>query len=182
MVSGPLKNFTWSKWICAVEPTLQFKKAKAKFVKLRTNEGYGPQKIFDNNFKIPAVYEVAVQTPGSKKKYVTYFRMSKGGFTRSGLWATNILRHKKVREEVNGVLKQGCSIHLRRGLPKAKSLGKKRSQMMAANDYIRDNYDYAWKKYIWRRSDSGVSKFGLKHRHLEIKRKGKTFILSDSNL
>lgn len=182
MSAGPLKSITWSKWVCAVEPTMPKTKTKSKYVKLRTNQGYGPKAIFNNNFKVSAIYEVAVQLPDSRKKYVVYLRISKAGFSRSGLWATNILRHKKVRTEVNNVLKQGCTIYIRRGLPKAKTSVKKRSQTVAANDYIRDNYDYAWKKYIWRQTTDGMSKFGLKHRNLEIKRKGKCFTLSDSKL
>ncbi|XP_045166590.2 uncharacterized protein LOC123529987 [Mercenaria mercenaria] len=180
MNKDALKNLTWTKWICGVEPKMPTNKQKSKFEKLRTNQGYGPKSIFDGNYKLPAIYEFAVQIPGSRKKYVVYFRMSKGGFRRSGLWATNLLRHKKVRQEVNSVLNQGCSIYIRRGVPKAKATGKKRSQMQSANDYIRDNFDYAWKKYIWRRSEDAVSKFGLKHRLIKLTRKGNTFTISDN--
>lgn len=157
-------------------------KQKSKFVKIRTNHGYGPKTIFDNNFKVSSIYEVAVQTSGSRKKTVVYFRMSKGGFKRTGHWATNLMRHKKVRMEVNNVLDQGCSLYIRRGLPNAKTIIKKKSQMLDANTYIRDNYDYAWNTYIWRRSVDAVSPFGLKHRSLKISRKGKSITLSDSTI
>jgi hypothetical protein len=182
MTKGALKTITWSKWINGVEPKMPTNKQKSNFIKLSTNQGYGLKLIFDNDFKKPAIYEVAVQLPGSRKKYVVYFRMTKRGFARSGHWSTNLLRHNKVRQEVNNVLNQGCSIYIRRGVPKAKKVDKFVSQMKAANDYIRDNFDYAWKKYIWRRSDGGLSKFGLKHRHVKSTRKGKVFILSDSSI
>lgn len=182
MNKGTLKCITWSKWICAVEPIMPTSKQKSKFVKIRSNHGYGPKTIFDNNFKVSAIYEVAVQVPGSRKKNVVYFRMSKEGFKLSGHWATHLLRHQKVRMEVNNVLAQGCSIYLRRGLSTARTISLKKTGMIAASKYIRDNFDYAWKKYIWRRSLDAVSKFGLKHRSLQISRKGKTITLSDSTI
>lgn len=189
MSKGPLKSIVWSNWVAAIVPKLPTGKNKSNYVKLRTNNGYGLKKIFDGNFKTSAIYEVAVQAPDWKKKYVVYFRMSKRGFCRSGLWATNLLRHKKVRKEVDSVLKQDCTIFLRRGVPKAKSESKQAEQMTRVSDFIRDNYDYAWKKYIWRKSDLDVKlgavgkvPFGLKHRLIKITRKGKTFILSDDKI
>ena len=182
MNKGVLKTITWSKWINCVEPTKPTSKKKSDFVKLRTNQGYGPRRLFDNNFKTPAIFEVAVQLPGSRKKYVVYFRMTKIGFARSGHWSTNLLRHKKVRQEVNRVLNEGCSIFIRRGVPKAKKIDKYLPQMRAANDYIRDHFDYAWKKYIWRRSGSDIAKFGLKHRLVKMTRKGRVFMISDNTV
>ncbi|XP_060594237.1 uncharacterized protein LOC132748644 isoform X2 [Ruditapes philippinarum] len=182
MTKGALKTITWSKWINGVEPKMPTNKQKSNFMKLRTNQGYGPKTIFDNDFEKPAIYEVAVQLPWSRKKYVVYFHMTRRGFAMSGHWSTNLLRHNKVRQEINNVLNQGCSIYIRRGLPTAKKVDKFVSQMKAANDYIRDNFDYAWQKYIRRRSEGGLSMFGLKHRHVKFTRKGKVFILSDSSI
>lgn len=181
MNKGPLKSIVWSNWIRAVEPNMPAGKSKDKYVKLRTLKGFGLKKIFDGNLKTPAIYEVAVQT-GSNKKYVVYM-MQKRGFRRPGMWATNLFRDKKVRSEVDNNITQGGSVYIRRGVPKAKSTKLNNQQISKAGEFIRDNYDYAWKKYIWRRTKiSGSKLFGLKHRLLKIKRKGKTYTLSNDNL
>ncbi|WAR25117.1 YR811-like protein [Mya arenaria] len=179
MSKGPLRGLTWSKWIKVVIPEAP-KEAKSMYTKRRSNKGYLLKTWFKEGFTVPAMYEFALQLPGkgTSKKYVVYCRMTRHGFSRSGTWYSNLLRHKTVRQEVNRVIDNGCTIYVRRGAAKGKTKGVQYKRMVAASDYVKDHFDYAWKKYIWRKTKAGEQK----HRELVVKRKGVSFTLSGKDV
>lgn len=181
MTKGALRCVTWSKWVKVLTPNAPTDKSKSKFIKCRTQDGYTLKDWFDGGFNVPAVYEFAVKygDRGAGKKYVVYCRISRGGFKRSGGWSTNLIRHKTIRKEANEALKQGCCIFVRRGTVKGRKVSDKTAKLMKVSDYIRDNLDYAWKKYIWRKADGGKQ---LKHRSLTVKKKGKQVFLSHADV
>lgn len=173
MTQGALRCVTWSKWVKVLTPTLPVDKTKSKFQKCRTQNGFTLKEWFDKGFEVPALYEFAVQYNGkgrSTKRYVVYYRISRAGFQRNGHWSTNLLRHKTVRDEVNRVLEQDCSILVRRGTVPGRDILKKKEKLIKVSDYLCDHFDYAWKKYIWRKLKDGE----IRHRKV-VSKNGKIF-------
>ncbi|KAH3817172.1 uncharacterized protein LOC127880582 [Dreissena polymorpha] len=176
MTKGPLKRLSWSKWqkVVMPDPPLN-KKEKDEFNKSRVLSGYGRKisRCFKDGFK-PAVYEFAVQAPSKAagKKYVVYC-LHRRGPARGGTVNSTFLRTKSLKKAANRVLEAGCSIFVRRGTYK-KSVKK---SLDSIDKYISGNFDYAWKKYIWRRTPEG----NQRHRNIHITRKGKVIVLSETD-
>ncbi|WAR25118.1 LOW QUALITY PROTEIN: hypothetical protein MAR_010822 [Mya arenaria] len=126
MSKGPLRGLTWSNWIKVVVPFVP-NRVKSKYTKCRTN---------------------SVPGRGAGKKYVVYNRVTLRGFSRSGTWCTNLLHQANIRQEVSRVNNNGCTLFVRRGVAKGNTIGVQYKKMDAASDYIRDHFDYAWRKYI----------------------------------
>jgi len=165
----------WSEWVKVVVPN-----KPRGFIRSRTLNAYTRKAWFSEGFGIPSIYEVAVttQTKLNSKKHVMYYRMSTNGFRRSGTWCANILRHKTVREECTRALGNGLAIYVRRGIPRGKTEVARGNQMNAASDILRDHFDYAWKKYVWRKSSDGSQK----HRLVTVKRNKMPLTLSHNDI
>jgi len=181
MNKGVLRCITWSNWAKVLTPNLPTDKSKSKFMKSRTQNGYALKDWFHTAISEPAMYEFAVQygEKGSCKKYVMYFRMRTMGSKRAGSWSSNLIFHKTVRKEVDEALKQGCCIFARQGTVKGRKKTDKARKLCKVADYVGDHYDYAWSKYIWRKTKGGVK---MKHRHFSIRKKGTTVHLSHNEI
>ncbi|KAK3602915.1 hypothetical protein CHS0354_039331 [Potamilus streckersoni] len=169
--TGPLERLKWSSWHLGVVAKLPKKgtmwgkgKSMARNCAGKTSQrvpkcgpsdawhtckhymGYRRVDLFKNDTRPKALYEIAVQMPKKPKKYVVYFRLSKG-FASSGLWDTYLIHDKSVQAEMQKVLKKGCNIHVRRGVIPGHS---DRSLILFSKvkDHLRKNYDYAWRKGV----------------------------------
>ena len=191
---GPLKHLKWSKWVCAILPTggagTKMTKAASKkkaatpkkvdlsdYANCKHLPGHRLKVLFDDDTKTPSIYEIAVQCGETRtsKKHVMYYRRSQG-WVRRGRWDMYLLRHRTVRAEVNKALEAGFSIWVRRGVPVGKTAQMKR--LTKAYEYIRDNFDYAWKKYVWRKVDGQIN-----HREVKVNSKGsKNVLISHSEI
>ena len=174
MNKGPLTKLAWTRWECALVPTLPSKmKMAAKFVPFRNTKGYRLKSIFKDDIASPAFYEFAVQLSdkGASKKHVVYYVGNAGSRTKIS-WVDYFLDDKLVRNEIDLILQAGCSLWVRRGVAQGAAHMDKMYNMHKAKRYIDDNYDYAWNKYIWRKTGNS-----LKHRQLKVGRKRSTGIV-----
>lgn len=183
MSKGPLKQLKWTDWECAMVHNLPRNRNSPKYAELKFMWGYGLKKLFDDTFQQRAIYEVAVLVPGKRKKKYTMYMLSKVAFQRIRHWSSYILKHKNIREEVRRVLLQSCSICIRRGVLSSKlDVDSQNSKIKLIEEYIRKNYDYAWNKYIWRRTATEPNRFKLRHRRVVINRGDTKYELSSNEV
>ena len=99
------------------------------------------------NTMCEAMYEFAVQPQDGARKYPVYYRTTEG-FDRAS-WDTYLLRNKRVKGQVDQVIKKGCKLFVRRAkLDKsAKPLVLDEKPVNSVADLkglIQETYDYAW--------------------------------------
>lgn len=125
-----LAHLIWTPWRCIVSRT------PPEGAGIRKGPGFWTLPIFQGNTRVPAVYEVAVQTQHHGKKYIVYQRITKG-FDGSQIW-----RRSDIDAQIKDVLDHGCDIFVRRtvlGNSLMKSFSDIRSKL--------HRYDCAWGKY-----------------------------------
>lgn len=144
---GPLKKLEWSDWYLAVCPRIPVGYSPRKFQKSSVFSAYHRRNLFDNDTKIPAVYEVGIKFSGylKKKIHVVYYRAS-GSFTTNRKLTLYILRNYKVRSEVERLIQDNCEIFIRRGVTKGKNMKKNMDEIGAADKYL-NGFDYAWRRH-----------------------------------
>ncbi|XP_053395001.1 uncharacterized protein LOC128555732 [Mercenaria mercenaria] len=139
-----LREMPWSKWQLIISPTQKVVTDTATQIASdvscqRTGCGHGfrAKQIFGGKTKVPAVYEVGVQTNTHARKYVTYSKMCRG-FTACSNWENKLLGRKDIRKQIDNLVEKSCSVFVRRMLLKGdKSKDKVRQALK--------RYDYAWK-------------------------------------
>ncbi|KAL3852419.1 hypothetical protein ACJMK2_016062 [Sinanodonta woodiana] len=171
---GPLEQLKWSSWHLGIMAKLPKKgtvggqgKSTARNCAGKTSQrvskhglsnawhtckhyiGFRKVDLFKNDTRSKALYEIAIQLPRKPKKYVVYFRLSKG-FANSGFWDTYLIHDKSVQAEIKKVLKKGCNIHVRRGVIPGHS-ARSMDLFSKVKDHLRNNYDYAWRKEVNRK-------------------------------
>lgn len=84
------------------------------------------------------MYEVAVQTKPRTKKHVVFTKVS-NGLSLAMRWEKALFGNRKVKQQMDSVVNQGCKVFIRRVILKkggASPTDKCRS--------LPDLYDYAW--------------------------------------
>lgn len=141
-----LRAMPWSKWQLVVSPKQKIVMDAPKqmasnisYPRKGTGSGYRAKQIFGGKTKVPAIYEVAVQTKSHARKYVTYSKVCHGFTTTTSMnWENKLFWRKDIKAQVDSVVKKDCSVFVRRLLLKS---DKAKDQVKQAFR----RYDYAWK-------------------------------------
>ena len=159
----------WSPWLIAMA-TKPLDGEEDKWIPRRNGEcGYRKFTLFGNDTRHPAIYEFAVQPVDNAKKYIVYQRIT-NGFTENLHWDTYLLRHQNVIAQLNDVISNGCTVHVRRAIVEEQfTIGKwKIENTSDLRKYLTCKYDYAWNKFMYG-----------KRRHRKITKRGHVISNSD---
>jgi hypothetical protein len=139
-----LREMNWSKWQLVVHPMLKVVTDSATQIasdvsckRKGCGHGYRAKTIFGGKTKLPAIYEIGVQTKTHARKYVTYSKMCRG-FTSSSNWENKLFGRKDIRKQIDNLVTKDCSVYVRRMLLKGDKSKMKVRQALR-------RYDYAWK-------------------------------------
>lgn len=133
--TGPLSNVRWSPWTAIISPT----SGGADWSKSHSwCSGHCNGGLYKGDAVTQALYEAAVVPPGSNNKYAVCY-VAVEGVPSSMVW--NCFLTAPVRRQVERVIKAKGSIYVRRGI----IAGRSRDSLLKAEDYIKDNFDYAWR-------------------------------------
>ena len=130
-----LNRLTWTPWQLAIIPEYSGETGgRRNWRKRKNGRGYIRHSIFGGKFQYTALYECAVQRRRRTKRYVVY-SVSSSGFKTS--WGSRLL-DKRAKNQVDKVLRQGCSVYIRRAI-----LTSHTKQEVVQSLKL---YDYAWRK------------------------------------
>ncbi|XP_045195672.2 uncharacterized protein LOC123551071 [Mercenaria mercenaria] len=139
-----LRDMSWSKWQLIISPTQKTVTdtptqiaSDVSCPRPGSGHGFRAKEIFAGKTKVPAVYEIGIQTKTNAKKYVTYSKMCRG-FTTKSNWEVKLLGRKDIREQIDNVVKKNCTIFVRRMVLNEDKCKDKVRQALR-------RYDYAWK-------------------------------------
>ncbi|XP_060569533.1 uncharacterized protein LOC132727946 [Ruditapes philippinarum] len=139
-----LREMNWSKWQLVIHPLKKVVKDTATQVasdvscpRKGCGHGYRAKTIFGGKTKVPAIYEIGVQTNKHARKYVTYNKMCRG-FTYNLNWENKLFGRKDIRSQIDRLVGKNCSVYVRRMLLKGDKSKVKVRQALR-------RYDYAWK-------------------------------------
>ncbi len=145
-----LTDLKWSTWKPAIVPTTVAPEIKdgGEWVERRGERpGLRNIELFSGKSHNPAVYEFAVQAPGSEDLHPVLSRAT-AGYTGSH-WDAKFLSTLSVEAQVDRVLKRGCKIFARRA-PYARPISAKKDQPSSLGELrslIHKTYDYAWQEH-----------------------------------
>ena len=128
-----LRELPWSSW----KPLFCDKCVTKNWAKRQSSFGYKNEKLFKNDKRGSALYEVAVRSrPGSQKVVVFTFSALTQSFSAT---LDHHLKNRSMKNRLDNVLKKGCAVFVRRLL-----LG--RSQVFRQATQKLDIYSYLWDK------------------------------------
>lgn len=140
-----LREMKWSSWQLVISPDVN---TELNITNKRrgAEHGYRVSDIFGGRTKVPALYEIAVQTKHRGRKHVLYSKLCRHGFRCSGNWERSLFTKSDLRAQIDKVVEKKCSVFIRRVVIK----GAKASEQAR---YSLVKYDYAWKAIRSVRSD-----------------------------
>lgn len=131
-----LRDLKWSPWEHIISPAQNEGDDITR--RRRGGHGYRSQQLFNGKTKVPALYEVAVQTKFRGRKNVLYSKLCRRGFASIGNWERKFFGKPALRAQVDRVVDKSCHVFIRRVVLKgAKTLDLVKESI--------SNYDYAWK-------------------------------------
>lgn len=140
-----LREMNWSKWQLVVHPMKKVVAGTSTQVasdvscpRKGCGHGFRAKAIFGGKTKVPAIYEIGVQTNTHARKYVTYNKMCRG-FTYNFNWENKLFGRKDIRTQIDKLVGKNCSVYVRRMLLKGDKSKVKVRQALR-------RYDYAWKQ------------------------------------
>ncbi|XP_046366089.2 uncharacterized protein LOC124141935 [Haliotis rufescens] len=140
-----LRNMDWSPWVKVISSDVPLKH-DAQWEKRRSaNPGFRKKTIFKSENNKPALYEIGVQTTRYGRKFVVFSKFCRH-IPHNVNWETRLLGNKIVRAQVNNVVSQDCSVHVRRVVYRRASSHVKTAALIKS-------YDFAWMRL---RSRSGA--------------------------
>lgn len=132
-----LREMKWSPWQLVISSVVNTE-LNITHKRRGANLGYRAADIFGGNTKIPALYEVAVQTKHRGRKHVLYSKHCRQGFRSSGNWERSIFSKSSLRAQIDKVMENKCNVFIRRVVIKG-------TKAVEQTKYSLVKYDYAWK-------------------------------------
>ncbi|XP_045202198.2 uncharacterized protein LOC123555668 [Mercenaria mercenaria] len=132
-----LREMPWSAWKLVISPS-EKKLNVATHARKGKGCGFKAKDIFDGRTKVPALYEVAVQTKYRTRRHVVYNKLCRLGFARRTNWEKCLLGRSDIQKQLDAVVRKGCSVFIRRVVLKKPKINTMLHKSL-------NRYDYSWK-------------------------------------
>ncbi|XP_064622493.1 uncharacterized protein LOC135484751 [Lineus longissimus] len=158
-------SLDWSRWQLMISNAKPTNRLAKKWIPARSGApGFRRIGLFNGETQKPAIYEVGVKLPESRKISGVYFRPSNGFELRCHL-DTYLFRHEHLTAQINDVVNNKCDVYIRRAVlpPTVDIDGAMLSGPFQIRDYVRKHVEYAWNKRIYgKRRHRVVIKKGIR--------------------
>ena len=133
-----LREMKWSSWQQVIAPDQQ---PELDITQKRRgdNHGFRATQIFRGKTKVPALYEVAVQTKYRGRFHVLYSKSCRAGFNGTKNWERCLFSKPGLRTQLDKVVEKKCCVFVRRVLVKGD-----KTKVEVKRSLVK--YDYAWKR------------------------------------
>ena len=140
-----LREMNWSPWYQVIS-SVEISEIDINQKRRGAGCGFRATQIFGGKTKVPALYEVAVQTKYRTRKHVLYSKLCRSGFNVKRNWERSMFSKSDLKTQIDRVVENKCSVFIRRVLIK----GEKKRELVKRSLV---NYDYAWKRIRSGRKD-----------------------------
>ena len=144
--AGPIKKLLkWTDWVPAICNTLPHNYSRSEYKRPRNSQSFH-RKDLGYEVNVETLFEFGVQLERRRKVFATFYCNHYHSPANTGRLTDYLLRHKKVRLEVERLLKEKCQIYVRRAAGRGKDKATKQFNLNEAIKYLK-TLDYAWLKH-----------------------------------